>query len=100
MTTIDAKTKWIQVAIRFLMARDLIPPGRTTRVGGFGGTPLVVGPRWSFRGDGARCFAAHESVRSRRLRARLRTLPRGEQRGPDGSVYVSSSPPTSRGLDR
>src|SRR5438309_2340626 len=45
-------------------------------LGGLGGTSLVVGVRWSVRGKDA------GSVRSRRLRARLRTPPRGEQRGP------------------
>ena len=37
--------------------------------------PLVVGVRCSFRGKDA------GSARSQRLRARLRTRPRGEQRG-------------------
>src|SRR3989442_12767853 len=45
-------------------------------LGGLGGTPLVAGVRWSFRGKDA------GSARSRRLRVRLRTPPRGEQRGP------------------
>src|SRR4029453_11795547 len=45
-------------------------------LGGVGGTPLVAGARWSFRGKDA------GSVRSRRLWARLRTQHRGEQRVP------------------
>ena len=45
-------------------------------LGGIGGMSLVAGVRWSFRGKDA------GSARSRRLRARLRTPPRGEQRGP------------------
>src|SRR5213592_3220108 len=45
-------------------------------LGGLGGTSLVVGVRWSFRGKDA------GSVNSRKLLARLRTPPRGVQRGP------------------
>src|SRR2546430_4754666 len=48
----------------------------TASAGGRGDTPLVVGVRWSFRGKDA------GSVNSRKLLARLRTQPRGEQRGP------------------
>jgi glyoxylase-like metal-dependent hydrolase (beta-lactamase superfamily II) len=40
-------------------------------LGGLGGTPLVAGARWSFRGKDA------GSVRTRKVRARLRTPHRG-----------------------
>src|SRR3954470_15940222 len=56
-----------------------VPASRRYRFlmsGGLGGIALAVGARWSFRGEDA------GSVRSRRLRARLRTPPRGEQRVP------------------
>ena len=49
---------------------------RQTLLGGFGGIPLVAGVRWSFRGKDA------GSARISEIRARLRTRPRGEQRGP------------------
>ena len=45
-------------------------------LGGYGGMPLVAGVRWSFRGKDA------GSARISSIRARLRTPPRGEQRGP------------------
>src|SRR5437763_5395027 len=47
---------------------------RFLTLGGFGGIALVDGARWSFRGKDA------GSVRTWKVRARLRTRPRGEQR--------------------
>jgi hypothetical protein len=44
---------------------------------------LVAGVRWSFRGKDA------GSVRIGAIRARLRTPPRGEQRGPAASEYFA-----------
>ena len=44
---------------------------------------LVAGVRWSFRGKDA------GSVRIGVIRARLRTPPRGEQRGPAASEYFA-----------
>ena len=51
-------------------------------LGGFGGTSLVAGVRWSFRGKDA------GSVRISAIRARLRTPPRGEQRGPAAQTVL------------
>src|SRR6266508_4188305 len=50
--------------------------GWRSAIGGFDGIPLVAGVRCSFRGKDA------GSVRSSALRARPRTPPRSEQRGP------------------
>src|SRR5436190_5929713 len=69
-------------------ARD--PENRGRQLGGLGGTPLVVGVRWSFRGKDA------GSVNSRKLLARLRYqggASVGEQRGPTAPDCVSPSPP-------
>jgi hypothetical protein len=54
---------------------------RQTLLGGFGGIALVAGACWSFEGKDA------GSARSRRLRARLRTQPPGEQRVPAAQRY-------------
>src|SRR5919197_5420581 len=60
--------------------RDVVQPGRGIYgrhlLGGFGGTSLVVGVRWPFRGKDA------GSPNSGQLLGRLRTRPRGGQRGP------------------
>jgi LCP family protein required for cell wall assembly len=44
----------------------------------------LIGSRWAVGGNGAHAFGANESVRSRRLRARLRTPDGAVQRGPSG----------------
>src|SRR6266702_3660081 len=62
--------------------------------GGLGGTSLVVGVRWSFRGKDA------GSVNSGKLLARLRAPPRGEHARPDGTGYVSPRPPTRGSPER
>src|SRR5205814_2313381 len=52
------------------------PAGERELVGGFGGTLLVAGVRWPFRGKDA------GRPNSGLLLGRLRTPPRGGQRGP------------------
>ena len=55
------------------------------RLGGFDGTLLVAGARWSFRGKDA------GSVRIEEIRARLRTQSSGRAARPGGTGCVSSS---------
>src|ERR671931_759108 len=69
--------------------RDVVQPGRGIYgrhlLGGFGGTSLVVGVRWPFRGKDA------GSPNSGQLLGRLRTRPRADTARPDGTDVVSSS---------
>ena len=60
-------------------------PLASSVLGGFGGTLHALGVCWSFRGKDA------GSARSRRLRVRRRTPPRGEQRGPRASAVFGQT---------
>ena len=58
---------------------------RARNLGGFGGMPLVAGVRWSFRGKDA------GSPRISSIRGRVRTPPRGDQRGPAAQTVFRQS---------
>src|SRR3954466_8755016 len=69
------------------------PAPWTPASGGIDGTSLAAGARWSFRGKDA------GSARSRRLRVRLRTRPRGEQRVPAAQPSFRRARPLNQDVE-